>query len=188
MPPNSLAAEKTASHALLWAWIEFTSRWTLGVVMLVWHYPTLPPCPLRGSYCASLNLLPPFHVSHCVYMCVYVWDYVCQCVCVGLTQFGWTLKYCPSANGPRKTNRLGHLSAACVLWLLFFFWMESYCLFKVCDLAKSSLPNHTLRFILRLTRQAWHRKAWRTLGRKTMGTLMLTGNDARRRRRPGKIV
>lgn len=68
----------------------------------------------------------------------------------------------------------------------FFFWMESYCLFKVCDLAKSSLPNHTLRFILRLTRQAWHRKARRTPGRKTMGTLMLTGNDARRRRRPGK--
>lgn len=112
----------TASHAFTGVWIKFTSRWTRGLGMLFWQYPTLPPCRVRGLYCAALNLLPSLHV------CVCFWLSVCVCV----TQLGWTLKHCPSTNGPWKTHRLGHLSSAimcwcvrvCVLWLfvLFFFF------------------------------------------------------------------
>lgn len=66
---------RIASHALLWAWIKFTSRWTWGLGMLFWHYPLLPPCPLRGLYCAGLNLLPSLHVRVSVL-------FLCMCVCM----------------------------------------------------------------------------------------------------------
>lgn len=85
--------------------------------------PTLPPCPLRGSYCASLNLLPPFHVSHCVYahVCVYVCETVCVSVC-GSNPVWVDTEVLPFRKWAAENQQVGpSVSCMCLVTVVFFF-------------------------------------------------------------------
>lgn len=66
--------------------------------MFFWHNPWLPPCPLRGLYCAALDLLPSLCVCFCANVC---------------TQLRRTVKHCPFHKWTAKTYRFDHLLCAC---------------------------------------------------------------------------
>lgn len=165
---------------------------------------SLPLDELGDLVCFS-GITRRSHHVRCGGCIVQVWIYcplcMCERVCVSLCVYPARVdsEALPCHKWAVENLQVGP-SASCmcmfvcecvrVLWLFFFSWMERYCLFKVCDLAKSNLAKRThtqtnSRFMQRLTQQTWHWKTWRMQERKTMGTVILrfTGNDAKRRKR-----
>lgn len=146
---------------------------------------SLPLDELGDSVCFS-GINRRSHHVHCggcivvvrIYCPLCMCERVCVCVCMW-TQLGRTVKHCPSTNGRGKPTGLTicllHVRV-CVGLVTFLFWMERYCLFRVCDLANDNLSKYThtnSRFMQGLTQQTWHRKNLEDAGEEDNGTVIL---------------
>lgn len=168
----------SASHALVWAWIKFTSRWTLGIGMFFWRWLPLPPFPLAG---VVLCLFEFIALAACVFLCVFPVRVDSE----ALPFHKWAvenLQVGPSASCPCVCFLCVSVRA---LWLFLNGKLLSIQSLRPAREQIIPVCTHTQtnsRFMQRLTQQTWHRKSWRMQERKTMGLWYIVLLEVKRRK------